>query len=653
MEREQLIQGYVENSLSAAESRRLLEMVKADPSLLDEILETLRFDAGAREVLNEDLQKNAARHVRRSLRVRRRVNWGLWAAAAACLLAVVGTVVYNLGQSRRMPEKVLARVVETGSGVRVFRDGKAIAITLNMNLQAGDRVQTSAAAPLVFEYTGERTSVTVRKSTDLTVGTYAGPQDRSGKLIDLRTGMIDASVDTQRGEAPFRVVTEHARAEVKGTMFTMSASPALSRLDVSDGMVTVTDVRGNTVADVPAGHVAFVGSGLPLVQGEIADNPLLARLRTARGTADLRDLAADIRTAFEREAARGERSRPLPLLCLGLADAIVSNPKEDRQVEDVSWALARALAAANDDPDRTTAAKFRDLYTQARSAARARAYEHWHNGLDQLYRLSESSRRKDLCDALFLEFVYVTFYERGLPYEKGVLDERFPAWKASFAGRRHFDAGAASSMAAAVRIQRGMQRAIDIVKGGAKLDENGSWQAGHQKPAERAVFMPPKIFGVFQRNRSAPKTGLMYSKPRFDEAVVIGQVQMMLGESATDSRVSFQVYFPKIDRSWGLHVDRAPPEFEGKWLWFRVRFARQEDSSWDARITVWPEGNQPHDLWQLEDPLPADALAGSTGMTTNSRKDNLKQLRSSACLLLGTQRATAVWRAVGVKVKRP
>jgi hypothetical protein len=489
--------------------------------------------------------------------------------------------------------------------------------------------------------------VTVRQKSDLTLETDV-------KEMRLDGGFIESTVAPQTGGARLRVTTPHARAEVKGTRFRMGVSPALTRLDVWEGTVGMTGLRENDVRDVAAGYYAMAGSGLrlmvrPLTAGDLAD-----RAGAARTVSDLRALKEPVRAAYLAELARGGECAPLRLLNLGLAAAIVSNPREDRQAEDLGFALARAATAGADPfPDRRISGGICEMYGQARADAADHRYESWHTRLTSVYELCRSAGAEQLCDAAILEFVYVTFYERGLPYGPDEITTAFPGWGSSSAACRHFDTGVLPSMADAARTQRRMQRAIEIVKGGRLLDENGKWQAGRQQPAAGAIFRPPDISGVFQQNRSADRTVCVFDSPRFEEAVFAGQVMARPGRVRDGFNVMWYLYFKEIDRTWGVAITRVPRSMEGRWMWFRVRFHRREDASWDAELVMWPEGVQPHDLWMLEDPLSEDALSGGSSMKSNSRRNKWKDLPRGASLALSTTKTGAVWRAVGVRIIRP
>ena len=97
-----------------------------------------------REVLLPEASRTA-RRPRRARSGRRTVRWGAWAAVAACLLVVAGTVYYNLRQVEALPRMIaeVARVRQATSDVRVIRGQETVIAVVGLKLFEGDRVETA------------------------------------------------------------------------------------------------------------------------------------------------------------------------------------------------------------------------------------------------------------------------------------------------------------------------------------------------------------------------------------------------------------------------------------------------------------------------------------------------------------------------------
>ncbi len=266
---EELFEKYFREELTPGEAAGLksllesgLEAQKRFTDFLQERSLLIRVCGRKRE----EARAPASSAARRRPSVRRptpSVAWWIGLVAAACLAVVTGTVLYNMREAGRMPEKILARIETFGGAVRVTRQGSVVTVEAGLVLVSGDHVATGAGESCVIRYEGEDTRVTVGRVSELRVG-----EDAEGKHIGLRKGEIDLDAAPQPLGKPMTITTRHARVEIMGTRLTVCADDTSTRVDVVSGLVQVTDLADGAVSRLAAGDHLTVG--VPAIAAEAA-----------------------------------------------------------------------------------------------------------------------------------------------------------------------------------------------------------------------------------------------------------------------------------------------------------------------------------------------------------------------------------------------
>jgi hypothetical protein len=171
------------------------------------------------------------------------IRWGAWISVAACLAIIVGALVYNARQEERFVEVMVARIRKTSPEVEVFRaaDGKTVVAVVGMDLQVGDRIETKKG-----------------ESADTDTAIRIG-DTKEGKRLHLQKGILDASVAPQPEDQHMIITTPHARAEVKGTRFSLLVQRRYTRIDVVEGVVGFTRLVDDSSIEVTAGQFALAG----------------------------------------------------------------------------------------------------------------------------------------------------------------------------------------------------------------------------------------------------------------------------------------------------------------------------------------------------------------------------------------------------------
>jgi hypothetical protein len=128
-----------------------------------------------------------------------------------------------------------------------LRDGAAVETvgahsTAVVRFSDGTRIELTGEAKLHEKLTGKRAA---------------------GKGVTLARGSLTADVSKQPAGQPFLFLTPHAEVQVVGTRLSVAAA-AETRVDVHEGQVRVTSLKGGSVATLSAGQGGEVGpSGAP------------------------------------------------------------------------------------------------------------------------------------------------------------------------------------------------------------------------------------------------------------------------------------------------------------------------------------------------------------------------------------------------------
>lgn len=282
---EDLVSRHLDGLLSTEERTELIQEVESDPDAARLMAATLRMHSCLVSKLNpeaniEHLPARILRHVYHGgqagarkagvLRTTKHTQsrpsmntvgprWGRWAFVTACLVIVVGSLAYNHYQSQRFGEVLIAHIRETVPGITVYRGEKGIIAVVNMPIFHGDRISTKKGQNVTFTYENEHTEVKLDENTSLDIG-GAG----KGKRLHLDTGEIDVIVAPQPQNAPMEVTTAHAKAEIRGTSFSLATTSRETRIKVTKGQVRFERLSDGESVDVAGGQYAVAADGVDL-----------------------------------------------------------------------------------------------------------------------------------------------------------------------------------------------------------------------------------------------------------------------------------------------------------------------------------------------------------------------------------------------------
>jgi hypothetical protein len=137
--------------------------------------------------------------------------------------------------------------------VQVQRGEQRISGSNGLALQEGDLVLTLAESAATVKWVQEATTLRLHSQAELLLVGLG-----QAKKLQLRSGLVSATVAKQVAGNPLLLITPNARAEVLGTRFRLNAEPAQTKLDVTSGRVQISRGDDGNGVIVERMHSAIV-----------------------------------------------------------------------------------------------------------------------------------------------------------------------------------------------------------------------------------------------------------------------------------------------------------------------------------------------------------------------------------------------------------
>jgi hypothetical protein len=176
---------------------------------------------------------------------------------------------------------VIAAVLDRADGlVFLANESGRSAAGAGLRIPAGESLETvGPISRAVLEFQdGTRVALgadtTASKIFDRQVPSGRAPE---GKRFTLLQGVLAAQVPKQPATEPLQIMTPNAELRVLGTRFTLTVTPASTRLEVKEGRVRLIRKEDGASVDVGADHYAVVAKGIPLVAKPSAGPKIVIR----------------------------------------------------------------------------------------------------------------------------------------------------------------------------------------------------------------------------------------------------------------------------------------------------------------------------------------------------------------------------------------
>jgi ferric-dicitrate binding protein FerR (iron transport regulator) len=267
----QLLNGLVDETLSAADERTLAELIAADPLARERYRQWMELHAALQwDYAAAALPGLSAEAVEGSVACRRtdgaaRLASGhrfVLGSSLLVLCAVILAVSWTGARGVDHPGSTVEIIAVDGSASWSGRGD------VRGHLAVGDRLQDG-----LVSLEGD-SSVIGMRFQDGTLVTLVGASmlefsDRGQKSLLLRHGSLSIDAQPQPKGRPMIVRTPSAEMEVVGTVFSVSANEKKTHLGVEEGSVRIRRLADGQVVEVPERQVAMASldATLPLAAG--------------------------------------------------------------------------------------------------------------------------------------------------------------------------------------------------------------------------------------------------------------------------------------------------------------------------------------------------------------------------------------------------
>ena len=263
---QQWIHAYADGAISSDDLATLEELVRTDPRVREQFLETLNVRAALEEIAFDEAAFASQRptvsrpvqdRVRQPVRGRAvRIAVQLIGVAAVVIATIVAAYLLGLGQ-----EPNVVTITALNGEARWTGNGGRITHTLatGQRLPGGTLELLSADSWVEFKFQDGSTA----NLSALSTVTVSG---RKQKQLRLQRGHLCATVRPQPEGFPLLVHTQAARLEASETQCNVDAAEEMTTLTVNRGRVRLQRSSGGRVIHVPALHqiVASMDGSLQL-----------------------------------------------------------------------------------------------------------------------------------------------------------------------------------------------------------------------------------------------------------------------------------------------------------------------------------------------------------------------------------------------------
>ncbi len=297
MERiDQLVEDYLDGSLSESELRDLADLMRDTPShrsrfvgqaevagLLATLFHAEDADAivartmvslpakpgvAAVDTTTQEIMATLPRAPQSNVEApASRWRWKLWTLAAATVVLAVGLAIkfidFHPGQLAGVATLRASgdvRIVSALTGEQ--RSARSAEETLQsldgVELGANGHATISFWDQTTLELTGSGTKLWMSNRQNSTGERELARTANLGKHLVLESGVLTVVAAKQPANAPMVVITPHADAEVVGTKFVLTVTGDSTRLDVTEGIVKLTRASDSTSIEVDAGESGVV-----------------------------------------------------------------------------------------------------------------------------------------------------------------------------------------------------------------------------------------------------------------------------------------------------------------------------------------------------------------------------------------------------------
>jgi ferric-dicitrate binding protein FerR (iron transport regulator) len=249
-----LVLKYINDDLNDKEKKELEHILNSDAQARKLFVNEMKLHGSLKVAMKEStaLKEQPAAETKKSkqrIEKRFRIPRLVWASLAASIVIVAGALLFNIWQEMQTAGMIRAKLIEASPGIILLRDGKEVPVEINMELYAGDEIETNGKSKAKVKYDEEDTVISITPESKVTLN-----KDK-GKVVVLTEGEVTCRVAAQKPDGKFRVVTpDDFFVKVIGTVFDVRHREGKTRVGVKEGKVEFG--KGDIVKEVNSGEQA-------------------------------------------------------------------------------------------------------------------------------------------------------------------------------------------------------------------------------------------------------------------------------------------------------------------------------------------------------------------------------------------------------------
>ncbi len=276
MTNEELIAGYLSDTLTVYERKQLLDALSNDTELQQRFETELHIHAGLQldaqriteksslltDAIIGDLTDTPASQQERTRTFPHVLTW----LAVASLCLVTGAYLFQQSNDH------IPTIQHSAKGITL--DAKGTQLLTSTKLPSNTTLHLDTEQVVNLEY-ADRSLLSLSGPAR-----WSFPEQSTGKHVHIYNGIFEGDV-TRQDEAPMQLTGPHSQLTVLGTSFKYSCSPAGDLLSVYHGSVRMKDTTGHNWT-VQTGEHAYInefGQLVPL--GEMPQHALLQATKTS------------------------------------------------------------------------------------------------------------------------------------------------------------------------------------------------------------------------------------------------------------------------------------------------------------------------------------------------------------------------------------
>lgn len=321
MDNKDLIEKFIEGSLSEKESSALFEELNHNSELTDELQKSLYMDELLEQSFNEEksdevfiaelteklkeenrqgkqrsgkfnkLNTNKVRRVKPVNRKKSSSPILIFSAIAACM--AVGLTILILSKSSKNDRRTQGPQISSNlyiqdikGSVSINRDGKMIELSDGDFILKGDLLVTDSAGKGSLYFISEKTKIIINPDSEFHIESDISKSEQN-KVFNVQKGRVYFDVAHQKDGYNFKIKSGKADSRIIGTRLEVKNLSDSTTVKVFEGLVRVKNKLSGDIVDVPGNHyVNIMDSNFPDIRSINGNTPRILGFTLIDATSD-------------------------------------------------------------------------------------------------------------------------------------------------------------------------------------------------------------------------------------------------------------------------------------------------------------------------------------------------------------------------------